>query len=133
MSAIAAKRWRLLVGGLLALEVLGFALAVALHLGVTVFGVREARGGREAAVQAAIGVCMAATACGVARRARWTRWLGLAVHVLALAGYLAGLAIALAGHGEVVEGAPYNIARALLMAIVLTLLLSRPVQRALVD
>lgn len=108
---------------LLLVEAAGFAFAGLVHLGISVFGVSEARGPVEAVVQAIIGLLMLLTAYTAVRGTSSTRPLALATHTIALVGYAFGFAASISSGMPPTEFAIYNELRAGLLVLVLMLLL----------
>jgi hypothetical protein len=111
------------LGFVIVLEAAAFFFAALVHLGVSMFGVTEARVVPEAIVQALMGVFFAVSAYGVLKCKAWARITALVAHTVGLAGFLFGTGLTLLGQAEFELGHIYNLTRLVALITVSVILL----------
>src|SRR3954451_13391850 len=82
------------------LEAAAFFFAALLHLGVSVWGVTEAKVAPEAIIQALMGVFFTVSAYAILKRKAWARVTALVAHTVVIVGFLFGTGLTLLGQAE---------------------------------
>lgn len=118
----------LLIG--ICLEIIGFFSATFLHLGFALFGYHEIFNPSEAVTQGLITLLFVIALGGLLLRKRWSWIFALTSHGVALIGAMFGI-LATVKSGLSLHYNPFNSIRLSLLLIILIILLTAKVKKAL--